>query len=187
MPDPPAVLAFYEALGVAHFGSSFRDAKANVHKFGGVKQMGDLDGSITLHFNNDHNVKRLPEFPLMVDNSTQLGTLTTRNGRVFILGKKNGPVCKDKNCRGFGGHHEANCKENAIVRKVRNNRIVASKKEFEEKMQGAGAAKVLAILELMKTTYQGDICKGYRGSGIPRASRTRRGAAPKRRATTGKS
>ena len=54
----------------------------------------------------------------------------TRNGRVFILGKENGPVkavCKDDNCRGFGRHHEANCKENAIVRKVRNNRIVASK------------------------------------------------------------
>jgi hypothetical protein len=49
LPDPLAVLAFYEALAVAHFGSSFRDAKANVHKFGGVKQMGDLDSSITLH------------------------------------------------------------------------------------------------------------------------------------------
>ena len=167
LPGPKAVLDFYEALGAAHFGSAFRHAKANVHKFAGVKQMGEIDGSIRLHFNNDNGVNRLPEFPLMVDSSTPLGLLTTKNGRVVVMGKDNGPVCKDDDCRGFGRHHEANCKENAMSRRVKNNRIVAIKKGFEEKMQGGGAKSILAILKLMKSTYQSNICKSYHITGIP--------------------
>ena len=53
------------------------------------------------------------------------------------------------------------------MRRAKNNRIVASKKDFEEKMQGTGAASSMAILKLMKSKYKTKICKSYRLTGIP--------------------
>ena len=63
LPDPDAVLPFYEAHGTnyVYYGTLLKPAKANFHMFASVKT-DELDGSGTLVFNT---VNRLADTPLM--------------------------------------------------------------------------------------------------------------------------
>lgn len=95
----------------------------------------------------------------------QLGLLTTTDGRMIVMGKENGKVCKDDSCRGICGHHEASCKVDAILKVASGDRSGAIKKTCVEKMQ-KDSESILAIGQLVKSKYLTNRCKTYMNTGI---------------------